>query len=301
MRWANLLPFDFAPDLAPGPRLVGRRVQEVLRFRACHPDRPLAESIGREEMAMLHRLHPPGSPGRTWLDRPAADDPAEFAARLIGLYARVGPEDGHRYSVLADAVRAEVARQSGELPPAPTDVVGPAGPPPAGITVAETADGLTVSWRWFQPAALLLAPFVAAFLIGAGLLVWKGLEPPVFWPFLLGLLPFAGLALWLAYFLAAVVANRTVVRVELPAGTLTVRHRPLPWSGERTLPAGQVVRLAVRRLDRSSGHGGRPLVSYQVWAVGQDGGETLVVSGLHDLDQGLYLARAVNSRLGVSA
>ncbi len=125
-------------------------------------------------------------------------------------------------------------------------------------------------------------------------------------PYLL-LLPGVGLAYWAV----CGFVNRTVIRA---GETLSIRHGPLPWPGNRRLPADQVRQLYVRR--RSSYHYHRhhrrrgdvsyvdvdgPVVHtwFELRAVLADGSSLTLLPAIEDEEEALYLERAIESALGL--
>jgi hypothetical protein len=152
-----------------------------------------------------------------------------------------------------------------------------------------------ITRRWFHPIAVFLA-FFAAFWIGLlatfyGMATGSGAPLPV----LLFPLLHVVVGVALAYGALAMFVNRTVVRAE--AGTLTVRHGPLPWRPGPTLAVSEVSQVFTRE-DASKKNQGSP--TYSVWAVRRDGGRVRLAGTIPSADSALFLEQAVERHLKIA-
>lgn len=161
-------------------------------------------------------------------------------------------------------------------------------PVPTGVRV--TDDGFTrrLEYRWFTPAAFFLVFFCIA---------WDGFL--VFWytmavggggkaggfQWLAVLFPIAHVAVGvgLTYFTLCLFVNRSTVTV---ADTLRVRHGPLPWPGNVTLPAEAVTAVYCEEVVRTGKRG--PNYSYTVKAVADDVRAVTLLSGLDTLPRAKF-------------
>ena len=142
-------------------------------------------------------------------------------------------------------------------PPESIRVRRAAAPPPAsgGYREAPAAGSaaLTVSRRWYRSGHLFILLFGLAFLAFGGCVWWPitsvGRQmhaaahtpvPPALW--LISLLPFLIAA---PIVLGALVGLINRTRITLGADGLRVRHRPLPWLGQPTLPVAAIESLYV--------------------------------------------------------
>ena len=176
----------------------------------------------------------------------------------------------------------------------PGGIERPEVPLPEKFTVARTPEGLQISWRWFTPAALVLAFFCV---------VWDGFL--VFWyavavkqgaPVAMVLFPLIHVAvgLGLTYFTLATFVNSTTVTVG--KGKVAIRHAPLPWAGNRVLGRADVKQLfCAERVNR--GRNGVS-VTYSVESVQASGRRLPILKGL-EKDQALYLEQALEKALGL--
>lgn len=156
-------------------------------------------------------------------------------------------------------------------------------PTPERWQVEATPGSLQVRWRWMSPAVFFLVPFT---------LFWNGLmlnaaaaaggfaQPE---RLLIGLaVPHVWVGVGLAYYCLALFVNST--RVHLAEGTLQVQHGPLPWWGQRAIPAREVGQLFVLEKRGSKGS-----VSYELCGMLRDGKKLSLVSGLKQEAEARFL------------
>jgi hypothetical protein len=167
------------------------------------------------------------------------------------------------------------------------------------LTVTEQTDNLLIVYRWFASWS------VWSVVLGTGILfyaffidetvseyTWRLLENPQQRPWV-----WTGLAgLWLVvhYVPLAHLLNRTTIR--LRHGILTVRHGPLPWPGNRTLPWSSVKQVYVkkRRFPQRNAwtHG-----SHQLWATRADGPDVCLAGGFTDNELPQFIRTKLTHRL----
>lgn len=174
--------------------------------------------------------------------------------------------------------------------PAPIDM-----PLPSGIQVRSNARELRLVLRWFTPMYIFLAFFSAT---------WIGFL--VFWyarargaPLAFQLFPLLHVAvgIGLAYSTVAGFLNSTTITVE--RGHLSVRHGPIPWKGNRDLPADRLEQLYCQEHVTHSRNGGTT-IRYSVHAVGKESRRKItLVSGLTDRDHALFIENQVEQKLGI--
>jgi len=184
-----------------------------------------------------------------------------------------------------------------------TDLVGgaqtaarkPAVEMPKRFSVALEGADLVITHRWFSAIFVFLLFF--CLLWNGFLALWYFLAFMKGGPLLMKLFPVLHVALGigLAYFTLAGFVNRTVIRVG--SGTLSIRHWPLPWPGNKVLSWTDVEQLFCEE-KVSRGRSGVS-VAYQVSAVMRGGSRVKLVSGLPSPEQALFIEQRVEGALGI--
>lgn len=165
---------------------------------------------------------------------------------------------------------------------------------PRSIRVEALAGRVLLVRRWFTPAVLLMVGF--CFFWNGFLVFWYALaaQVPTGGPgpslgmkivFLLLPLVFVAVGLLVAYGTAAALLNRTTI--ELDCNTLSVRHGPVPWSGNCNVRTQDVRQLYVQR-SRERGRR-RAFYTYDLSAVLSDGRKIHLLRGLTDPDEATFL------------
>lgn len=169
-------------------------------------------------------------------------------------------------------------------------------PMPAGITVDDSGSDLRLEYRWFKFVALFLVFFCA---------VWDGFL--VFWygtalsqkdtPWIMVLFPIGHLAVGvgLTYFTLCLFVNKTTVSIT--GYELRVRHGPLPWPGERTIPTSDLEQLYCEEVVSRNKNG--TSISYKVHALDRHGGQVTLLSGLDDRTQARFIEQTVEDWLEI--
>jgi hypothetical protein len=168
-------------------------------------------------------------------------------------------------------------------------------PMPPGIQVHSNARELRMVLRWFSPMYIFMAFFALMWL--GFLALWYAAARGG--PVLFQVFPLLHVAvgIGLAYAAAAGFVNSTTILVE--RGHLSVRHSPLPWKGNREIPATSLEQLYCQEHVTRSRNGGTT-VRYSVQAVGKDGRKVTLVSGLGDRDYALFIEHQVEKTLGIT-
>ncbi len=187
-----------------------------------------------------------------------------------------------RNLAISDAQRAKLPRQR---PPVPM---------PQKFSVINTEDELQISYRWFSLAyipLLLFTVFWDGFLV-----VWYGIALTT-GAYAMAL--FATLhtlvGIGLAYYVLCGVLNSTTIWVKMD--TLGIVHAPLPWGGNKEIPATEIEQIYCKeRLSRSNNS-----VSYRydVYAKMSDGTRKKLLSGLDSAEQALYIEQTLEKYLGI--
>jgi hypothetical protein len=162
---------------------------------------------------------------------------------------------------------------------------------------ANVPEEVSIQWRWFRPAQHLGMLFFAIF--------WNGFL--VFWytvavagggswfVFVFPLLH-VGIGVSIGYRALAGLLNKTTVTVS--GDTLTVKHRPLPWRGNRRIPVSQILQLYAVMNEHKGKNG--VTHTYDLRAVTTGERELALVKGLPESAQALYLEQVLESALAIS-
>jgi hypothetical protein len=85
--------------------------------------------------------------------------------------------------------------------------------------------------------------------------------------------------------------NSTVITVE--SDQLTIKHRPLPWLGNRTLYRNDFIQLYCEEVRNKNGS------SYRLNAVLQNHKKLKLISGIQDRSQAIYFEREIERFMGI--
>ena len=173
------------------------------------------------------------------------------------------------------------------------DEVTPRGkvPIPEHISLEERPGGLRIVRRWFSPRIIFLA-FFCIFWDGFLVFWYTRPEMPLF--AMLFSLMHVAIGIGLTYSTLAGFINSTVI--DIGSGQLVIRHRPLPWFGNRTLARGELKQLFSEEVRGS----GQSRFTFRLSAVHRDGRKIKLVGGLPEADQALFLEQQIESRLGIA-
>ena len=179
---------------------------------------------------------------------------------------------------------------------APTPLgIRPRVPLPRGIAAEDRGRGLLLTRRWFNARVIFLVLFCV---------VWDGF---LFTWFIAaskeGALPIMALfpiihvivGAGITYFTAASIVNTSFIEVE--RGTVSIRHGPLPWFGNRTIRSADLEQLYTEQRYHRTKHGG--YYTYDLRAVTRGGGRIKLLSGLVDPAQALYLEQEIERCLKI--
>jgi hypothetical protein len=169
-------------------------------------------------------------------------------------------------------------------------------PLPSGIRVDDQGDQVRYVRRWFSSQCVFLLFFCV---------LWDGFL--VYWyaqafsrhgvPLMAVLFPLLHVAVGvgLTYFTVCGFVNSTIV--EVGSGVISVRHRPLPWWGNRTFESADVDQLYCRRRIVHGKNTTREV--YDLRAITKDGREVKLLSTLEEPEQALYLEQEIERRLRI--
>lgn len=164
-----------------------------------------------------------------------------------------------------------------------------------GIDMRPTSEGLEIIRRWFDHRVW--------FTLGMALF-WNGLFYWFVWlsggeflqseeSILFYLFGFGGLC-W-AYVAFAHLFNQTTIR--MTSETIVVRHRPVPWLGNKTVPVAKVAQVYCKRIKQRRKH--RTYVTFEVRFEGPKGKTYKLLSGLESRSEARFIEREIEETLGL--
>ncbi len=161
---------------------------------------------------------------------------------------------------------------------------------PEKISFADHGDSVEIIRTWFGTKFLIFTAFAV---------VWNGFL--VFWygvafeqgKLLMMLFPILHVCVGIgvAYYAVAGWLNKTQVYAD--ARGLFIRHRPVPWFGNKDIPASDLKQLYVKE-KLIQGRGGSYPV-YEVRAITKSGRNVKVVGGLDQKEQGIFIEQKIET------
>lgn len=166
---------------------------------------------------------------------------------------------------------------------------------PKRMTFAKTLHGIEITRSWYTHVVWGLVIFC---------LFWDGFL--VFWyatafatdaptPALLFPLIHVTVGLFLSYYVVASFVNTTRVAVE--RGMVRISHGPVPWPGGRELAGMNLRQLFCKEHISRSKNG--VTVTYQLWALHEDGSTKTKLLANMELEQALFFEQELEKALGI--
>lgn len=173
---------------------------------------------------------------------------------------------------------------------------------PHGVSVFETHDQLVVRRWWIGKSAamnmLLCAVWWTFVVVGYDQVQYDASTKgqPLTWHAYVFLGVFAAIGVVWSYITLALLANRTLIRVDMQQ--LRIRHGPLPWLGRRTLDPATIVRL-VSESRRHVSRKHRHQYTHLVWVHLLDGRKVKLLSGLANERQAYFIEKRIEDFLSI--
>jgi len=166
---------------------------------------------------------------------------------------------------------------------------------PEGMEMVHYGDSVEITRRWFSCVNIFFTVFT---------LFWCGFL--VFWyvmaaqsgslAMLLFPLLHVTVGIGLFYYTLAGYLNKTYVRADW--STLSVRHAPLPWFGNRTLDARDIKQIYVKEHISRSRHGSTS-TTFEVHALTHSGKNLKLLAGLPNSEQALFIEQEIEKFLHI--
>lgn len=164
---------------------------------------------------------------------------------------------------------------------------------PPSFSIEREGFTLTLVRRWYSWTAWGLA-FFCVFWDGF-LIFWYSMALAGKAPLVALVFPLlhVGVGVFITYTCLAQFLNRTRFRVGYDS--VDVRHGPVWWPGDKSVPRHDIEQLYVEEVRKSGKHG--PTFTYTVRLVLQGGRKLELVSGLPDAEQARYVEQQVEAEL----
>jgi len=201
----------------------------------------------------------------------------------------------HCKSVYDLAAKRRRAWSEGELPDGAR--VRPRVAMPDRFELVEEDGGLFIQWRWLSAKTWFLLVFSIAW--NSFLVFWFSTAfsmDRIVWIMVLFPIAHVAVGLFVAYQAITGLVNRTQISVS--GEVLRVRHAPLPWPGNRDMPASSLDQLYCKEVVTRTKNGGTQR-RYELHALTQEGTRVKLLKRLDDLDQALFLEQQIEIHLGI--
>jgi hypothetical protein len=172
-------------------------------------------------------------------------------------------------------------------------------PIPDNLTESADFRGELIVRRWRRGVGKLVGLGFFCVIWNSFLIFWytmafgKSSAPLLFKIFPLG---HVAVGVGLTYFLIASIFNRTEILVT--PSTVGVRHRPLPWRGNRTVASSQISQVFVREASRNGSHNNAGSSTYEVHWLDAANRQKPLIKGLAD-DEALFIQARLEDLLKI--
>ncbi len=169
-------------------------------------------------------------------------------------------------------------------------------PKASGVTIQNTPGGVEISRRWFHPRYIFMAFFCVIW--DVFLLFWYGAAFSMRGPAIMFLFPLIHLTVGavLTYTTLAGFVNTSYIT--LNRQEVSVRHAPLPYPGNKAIPAADVRQLYTQEIVRQTKNGAT--TSYNLSAVTRDGEKLDLLKGLDSPEAGLYIEQQIEQYYNIT-
>lgn len=168
-----------------------------------------------------------------------------------------------------------------------------AAPQPPQMKVEQLGNNWRVTWRWFTPEVAFLLFFACCW--DGFLVFWYVMAFTTNGPLAMKLFPILHVAVGVlvTYLAITGLLNRTTIDVS--RSQVLVRHRPLPWAGNRSVPSAEIQQLYCEESGVKQNGASR----YRVCVSLGNGRRFTLVTGFKSLAEARYLEQTIESRLNI--
>lgn len=158
-----------------------------------------------------------------------------------------------------------------------------------GVNVQNVPNGVEISRRWYHPRYIFLAFFCAIW--NVFLLFWYGAAFSMNGPAIMFLFPLIHVAVGVMLTYTTLAGFLNTSTISLNRQEISVRHAPLPYPGEKTIPAGDVRQVYTQEHVRHTKNG--TTNSYNLSAVTRGGEKLDLLKGLDSPEAALYIEQQI--------
>ena len=167
---------------------------------------------------------------------------------------------------------------------------------PSQIKINKGFQQLTITRKWFDVKYIFIAPLV--FIWNAFIFYWYKMalsSPNIEWFFLLFPILHVGMGIGLTYYVLTGLFNKTIISVTF--NSITIKHSPFPYSGNRTVASKTLLQLYCKREDFWSRFHGSSLFTVHAITSGQE--NIKLLSGLENAEQALFIEQEIEKFLHI--
>jgi len=166
---------------------------------------------------------------------------------------------------------------------------------PKGFSLTHSMSDLVITRNWFSASAFVLL-FFCCFWDGF-LIFWYSIGLRGHAPAIMFIFPLLHVAVGvgLTYTMLAKFLNHTVFTISDYA--VSVQHGPLPWGGNKTIPAQEIDQLFCDEKISNTRNG--TSVTYNVQVILKGGERLTLVSGLEQPNHAAFVEQQIESRLSI--
>jgi hypothetical protein len=167
---------------------------------------------------------------------------------------------------------------------------------PKSISMAESDSELRITRKWYTPMAFFMIAIALAW--NAVMVVWliSAIKSGTWGMFAMGSIH-GCVGLFLIYFTVALFVNKTEIKVD--SRSLSVKHGPLPWRGDATLPADMVHQIWCKMKVERGKNSSHNTMSYELHANSKHGKSKKLLSHLQKPEEALFLEQQLEAYMRI--
>ena len=169
-------------------------------------------------------------------------------------------------------------------------------PRPSSVQVVGTGKGLSLTSSWFNLGLIPLVFFCIAW--DSFLINWYAMALTGKGPWIMVVFPIVHVAVGVGLTYSCIAGFLNTTRIDIQRDSLTVSHGPVPWRGNRVIPALSLDQLYCKEKISNNRNGVRH--TYSVMAVTKNGETLELLSGIEEQEKALFIEQQVERHLGIT-